>query len=265
MKKLFFLLLLFVCICIACNDKKDDESTTRPFDFSKVALISEDEVVRMAAHYKEIIEKDPKQCIQDLNMDGQVLEAILYETNHITLIAAADLKSNEITAIIQLLRAGVPSYYRITEFFNAGQPGMRGHPAVCPPPDGCDLPLTGKTGKQHLISETDAAAMAKLYVDLVRADPAIAIRQINMDGNLLYALLYRTKGMQLIAGADLKTKEPTEIIQFWRGGVFTYYNIKDFFPPGMPGMMSREALCPPPDSCKFWLYADSSILIPNTH
>ena len=122
----------------------------------------------MAAHYQEIIEKDTKQCIQHINMDGQVLEWILYDTKHITLIAAADLQSNEITAIIQLLRAGVPSYYRITDFFNSGQPGMRGKPPVCPPPDGCDLPLTGKSGKPNLISEPDAIAMAKLYVELVR-------------------------------------------------------------------------------------------------
>jgi hypothetical protein len=257
MKKLFFLLMITGFMLSACNHLEREEKTfgkpLEGFDFSKVATISPGDATKMAALYNQMVYKDPKKCIQHINMDGEVLEAILFDTKTIQLIAAADTKTNAITAIVALNRGGTISFYDINSFFNSSQPGMRGKPPICPPPDPCGRPLSTEATKHTLVSPGDAEAMAKLYVGLVQANPKIAIQQVTMDGTLLEVLLYKTQGVQLIAAADLNTKEPTEIIQFWRDRVFSYYDIRHIFPKGMPGkMMSlKSSLCPPPDTCRF--------------
>jgi hypothetical protein len=260
MKRIIFLITVLGFFVSSCNQNKttDQETPGSLKDTAKTQAdsinwtsytgISEGDAQLMADHYADLVKRDPSIGIQQINMAGALLEALMDRTEGLKLIAAADLKTNAITVIMQFWRSGQFSYYNINSFFNSSQPGMRGKPPICPPPAGCDLPLM-KSINPNLISEEDAQQMADHYIDIVKSSPGMSIQQVNMDGSLLGALLYRTEGFRLIAAADLRTNVITMLMQFWRGGSFYYFNIKDFFTPDMKGMRGKEAVCPPPAGC----------------
>ncbi len=253
MKKTFLLLGILGFIAAGCYDNSQEENdlpaeNKKPFNLSVYPLTSEGDVTKMAAHYAELVAKDASLAIQQISMDGAILDSILVGTEGYKLIAAADLTSNAVTMFLQLWRKGVYTYYNIDSVFNSTQPGMRGKPPLCPPPDGCDLPLA-KSVNPEIISDDAVKKMAEHYIDLVKKDSKIAIQQITMDGRLLRLVLYDTKGLKLIAAADTTSDEVTAIMQFWRGGKFSYWNIRDIFTPDLVGMRGKPPLCPPPDGC----------------
>jgi hypothetical protein len=104
-------------------------------------VLSETDVMQMAEHYNALVLKEPGLCIRQITMDGLLLELLLYKTEGLKLIAAADMKTNEITVIMQFWKDGEFNYYDIRELFTPGMKGMRGQAPVCPPPAGCDLPI----------------------------------------------------------------------------------------------------------------------------
>ncbi len=250
MKKLLFLMVILVYMGAGCTQCDCDKKTEPipPVDWTRYKSATQEDVAAMAKHYVELVAKDPKIGIQQINMDGALLQALMFGTEGLKLIATADLRTNAVTVYLQFWRRGVFTYYDINSFFNSGEPGMRGQPPLCPPPAGCDLPFPRSTNPE-VLSESDVTKMEAHYNEVVAADPALAIQQVNMDGLILYLLLYKTEGFKLIAAADLTTNEVTVVVQFWRGGEFTYYDIRDLFTPDMRGMRGKAALCPPPPAC----------------
>ncbi len=249
MKKILFLVTVLGFMATGCKDCPEEKKTELPpIDWTKYDSTKQEEVIEMANHYKELILKDPEIGFQQINMDGALLEELLIDTKSIKLIAAADLRTDAVTMFVQFWRNNVFSYYDINSIFNSNDPGMRGKPALCPPPAGCDLPFL-RSSNPDVMTEGKASEMALHYTELVRADPKLAIQQVTMDGLLLELLLYRTEGLKLIAAADLESNEITVIMQFWRAGEFSYYDIREIFTPDMRGMRGKPALCPPPVNC----------------
>lgn len=249
MKKILFLLAILGFMAAGCKDCDDAKKTELPpIDWTKYESTDQDEVIAMAKHYNELIVKNPEIGFQQINMDAALLEELLNNTKGIKLIAAADLRTDAVTMFIQFWRSNVFSYYDINTIFNSNDPGMRGKPPLCPPPAGCDLPFL-RSSNPEVMTEGKASEMALHYTELVRADPALAIQQITMDGLLLELLLYKTEGLKLIAAADLESNEITVIMQFWKEGDFSYYDIREIFTPDMRGMRGKPALCPPPAGC----------------
>ena len=260
MKKIFLLVTVLGSMAIGCNENKQEEKAVtaspkdsvtvskKSVDWTKYQATSPGEVGAMADHYAQLIAKDPALGIQQINMDGGLLSLLLLDAKGLKLIAAADTKTNDITMFMQFWIKDSFYYYNIKDFFISTEKGMRGQPAICPPPAGCDLPFS-KSVKPLVITEEEAQAMATKYNEMVLKDPAMAVRQITMDGFLLEILLYDTEGLKLIAGYDEQKSETTMIMQFWKGGEFYYYDIRDIFTPDMKGMRGQQPLCPPPAGC----------------
>ncbi|MEP7165415.1 MAG: hypothetical protein ABI741_12020 [Ferruginibacter sp.] len=262
MKKAFFLLIILSYVFIGCNQgAKEEKATTTvdstqivrneplAVDWTKHASVSGEQVAEMAAHYLELIHNKPGLGIQQVNMDGEMLRALLVGTEGLKLIAAADLRTDQITMFMQFWRAGEFSYYDIDDFFNSTQRGMRGQPALCPPPSGCELPLV-RSARPNIITETEADEMARNYNSIVNRNAALAIQQVTMDATLLQLLMIGTTGIKLVYAAELRTNKITVVVQFWKGDAFYYFNIRDIFTTDMRGMRGQYALCPPPDPCE---------------
>jgi hypothetical protein len=250
MKKLFFLCIVLNFIVTGCIETSESVTPLPVIDWSKYTSVPPETVAEMAANYLKIIDNKPENSIRQVNMDGEMLEALLVGSDGYKLIAAADVKTNNITMMVQFWKEGKFSYYDINSFFNSTQTGMRGQPPLCPPPVTCELPLV-KSVRPLIITGTEADEMAKHYYELVKKDPSVAILQVTMDAVLLELLSIGTKGFKFIFAADLKNNKPTVIIQFWKEDDNNYYfNIKDIFTPDMKGMRGQEPLCPPPETCE---------------
>lgn len=267
MKKVFFLVTILSYMAIGCTNSTKDETTTtedsskvttdttqktvmqKPLiDWSKYTSVSPEKVSAMATYYDELVKKDPEIGIRQVNMDGEMLEALLVGVDGLKLVAAADSKTDHVTMYMQFNKKDVYTYYDIDSFFNPEQRGMRGQPVLCPPPGSCELPLV-KTVRPNIITETEADEMGRLYYALVKKDPSASIQQVTMSAGLLELLMAGTKGLKLIYGVDLKSNIPTVVMQFWIDGNFYYFNIRDIFTPAMKGMGGQYPLCPPPESC----------------
>ena len=251
---------------ISCNNSATEEKATTdsskvtvnatqstaaqkpPIDWSKYTSVSPEKVEEMATHYKDIVKGDPEMGIRQINMDGEMLEALLVGFDGLKLIAAADLNSNQVTMFMQFNKKDVYTYYYITDFFNPEQRGMRGQPVLCPPPETCDLPLA-KSVRPNIMTETEVDEMSKRYFTFVKNNPSQSIRQVTMSAGLLELLTIGTKGLKLIYAVDLKSNIPTVVMQFWINDAFYYFNIREIFTPDMKGMGGQYPLCPPPETC----------------
>ncbi len=109
-----------------------------------VALVGmpENEVQEMAARYNELVKANGRLAIQHITMDVSLLELLLYETDRVKLIAAADVRTNKITMIMQLKRGDSYTYCNIEDVFTPDMRGMQNQGAICPPPAGCELPVS---------------------------------------------------------------------------------------------------------------------------
>ena len=245
MKKLLISITIIGLLASCCNNKKP---TVVPVDLTKYTAITEADVMKMQLHYAVLIKENPDMVIQQINMDGLLLEALLFNVSGLKLISAADERTNDITVIMQFCKNGHFSYYNIKDFFTPGLRGMRDQPPLCPPREGCETPLPESSDPEVLTTEK-VNEMANLYPEMVRRDPNVAIQQTMMDGLLLQLFLYDVQGIKLIAAFDAKTNEVTTIVQFWRDGLFYYFDIKDLFTSTMRGMRGQNTLCPPPAAC----------------
>ncbi len=266
MKKIFFLVTILSYMAISCNNSATEEKpaadtskvTTNaaqtttvqkpPIDWSKYTSVSPEKVEEMATHYNDIVKKNPNMGIRQINMDGEMLEALLIGFDGLKLIGAADVSTNHITMFMQFNKKDVYTYYDINDFFNPEQRGMRGQPVLCPPPETCDLPLA-KSTRPNIMTETEADEMSKRYFTFVKANPSQAIRQVTMSAGLLELLTIGTKGLKLIYAVDIKSNIPTVVMQFWINDNFYYFNIREIFTPDMKGMGGQYPLCPPPETC----------------
>ena len=118
------------------------------------------------------------------------------------------------------------------------------------PKDTIKLTCTGvDMSKYNALKMDQVQEMAERYQGIIENDPTLVIQQINMDAPFLKDLLCNTDGLKLIAGAD-KYNNETIIIQFWKGGSFSYYDIGDLFKSTMRGMRNQPPVCPPPPGCE---------------
>lgn len=168
MKSVIFLIAIPIFLLWSCNDEKTTESTTAstselrstdtssefpdssllpPCPCNELNLteyeVAESVVRAGRTRFLESAKDYPWLTIQQINMDGPYLRALLCNAQGMKIIAAADVNFN-LVVYVQIRRNNRYYYYDITSLFRSSMEGMRGLPPVCPPPDGCDLDAAGR-------------------------------------------------------------------------------------------------------------------------
>ncbi len=262
MKKISFLVIFFAVIYCSCQQAEQESEVIPEFKADSTLPVkkvykladythTKPEVVKaMAAAYDELIKKTPGAGIQQINMDGEILASLLSESIGLKLVAAATPGTEKITMFLEFWTGGDSfTFINIDTLFKITQRGMRGKPALCPPPSACELPFQLSAASKS-IEEGEVQAMAELYNRDVQTYPEIAMRQVNMDALVLSLILYSTDGIKLICAFDQRKLKTTMIMQLWRADTFGYYDISNIFTPELKGMRGQEALCPPPAMCE---------------
>lgn len=262
MKKITFLFIYFAVIQSSCQQAEQENEvipefkadTTLPvkkvYKLADYTSTKPEDVKVMAEYYDELVKKTPGAGIQQINMDGQILASLLNETIGLKLVAAATPGTENITMFLEFWTGGDSfTFINIDSIFRPNQRGMRGKPALCPPPSACELPFQVSAASKS-IEEGEAQAMADLYNRDVQTYPEIAMRQINMDALVLSLILYNTDGIKLICAFDQRRLRTTMILQLWRADTFGYYDISNIFTPELKGMRGQGALCPLPTTCE---------------
>ena len=164
--RFFFLVLLTSTIGVSsCNDsiKVSDKSDASNNDSTKTDTDDEDDSDSSYVNASPLSEGDARKMInqwlalpkntdnviQQITLDGERLRPFIKKTDYIKMYMAAYTmpvkghSKNEATVIISRVKKGSREYYDINDLFppvvsaRAQKP-----PPLCPPPTGCDFPLT---------------------------------------------------------------------------------------------------------------------------
>ena len=158
MKWTFLVLLISSIGFSACNNeaKKDSETVKEGADdndstddsYANVNTISEGDARKMINHWLSL-PKTPEHIIQQITLDGERLDSFLKKSDLFKMYMAAypapmnGHMKDEPMIIISRVRKGKRVYYDINDLFPPVVSAKSSKPPpLCPPPTGCDFPLS---------------------------------------------------------------------------------------------------------------------------